>query len=224
MNGANTIYLYIFDQGTINRGKRDSRTIRIVYLNILHLEITETTTGHCSKFQSAGTRTAYTVLDHHILTHTVRIVRFGTKGIIRRIKKRIFQHDAVTVHNIDPVVVPIGFTIDVYAVDIQIFALIVGLVPTCRVPQGNIFDRHILAFAEINILRTVRLVRTTQFQRVFVDTSLDIVHHIVGGLKTTPVNCPLPRYTDILLLDCENHRHPVNIRIFFVIPGIGRSQ
>ena len=224
MNGTNAIYFDVFDQSTIDCCKCYGRTIRIIYLDVFHFEVTETTSRYRPEFQATGTRTSHTVLDNHVLTHAVRIMRFKAKRIIRRIDKRVFQHNAVTVYHIDTVIIPIGFAIHVDSVDIKILTLVVCLVPACRVPQGDILDCHILAFTEIDVLRTVRLVRTAQFQWIFVDTPLDIVHHIVGCLKTTPVNRPFPRYTNILLLDCENHRHPTNIRIFFVIPRIGRSQ
>ena len=151
-------------------------------------------------------------------------VGLEAEHVVGSVDGAVAYHHSVAVYDVYAVVVPVRLAVYGDALDQQVAALVVGLVPAGGVAQGDAFDYHVVALTEIDVLRTVRLIRTAQFQWIFVDTPLDIVHHIVGCSKTTPVNRPFPRYTNILLLNCENHRHPTNIRIFFVIPRIGRSQ
>ena len=86
----------------------------------------------------------------------------------------------------------------------QVAALVVLLVPAGRILQRDAADGHILAFAEVDVLRTVLPGRAVVFQRVLDLAFVDEAHHIVGHLDAPAVDDTLAGDGHIMLLDGED--------------------
>ena len=89
---------------------------------------------------------------------------FQADRIVCRIHITVLDQCAVTVDNIHPVVIPVSTAMHRNTVDQEIFALVVSLCPECRVHHRHPFYFHVLAFAEIDQLRTVG--NTSQLQLI----------------------------------------------------------
>ena len=89
---------------------------------------------------------------------------FQADRIVRRIHITVLDQCAVTIDNIHPVVIPVSTAMHRDTIDQQVLALIVGLCPESRIHHRHTFYLHILAFAEIDQLRTVG--NTSQLQLI----------------------------------------------------------
>ena len=151
-------------------------------------------------------------------------MRFETKHIIRRVKIGIFDHDPIAVYHIDSVIIPIRFAIHGDVIHVQVFTLVIGLVPTGGIFQRDVYDFDVGTFAEINILRSIGFVGPIIFQRVDINTAVDVIYHVICRSKSAAIDDPFPCNAYIFLIDRKNHGHPTDLFILNVIKWIGRSQ
>ena len=151
-------------------------------------------------------------------------MRFETKHVIRCVKIGIFDHHPIAVHHIDSVIIPIRFTVHGDVVHIKVFTLIIGLVPTGWIFQRDVCDFDVGTFTEINILWPIGFIRPIVFQRICVDTPMNVINHVVCRDKSTTVDDSFPCNANILLVYRKNHRHPTDFFILHVIKWISRSQ
>ena len=151
-------------------------------------------------------------------------MRFETKYIIRCVKIGIFDYHSIAVYHIDSVIIPIRFTIYGDMIHVQIFTLVVGLVPTGRIFQRDVYDFDIGTFAEINILWSIGFVGPIIFKRISVNTAVNVIDHVICRSKSSTVDDPFPSNAYIFLIDRKNHGHPTDFFILNVIKWISRSQ
>ena len=151
-------------------------------------------------------------------------MRFETKHIICRIKIGIFDHHPIAVHHIDSVIIPIRFAVHGDVIHIKVFTLVIGLVPTSWIFQRDIRDFDVGTFAEINILWPISFIGPIVFQRICVNTPMNVINHVVCRDKSTSVDDSFPRNANVFLVYRKNHGHPTDFFILHVIKWISRSQ
>ena len=106
-------------------------------------------------------------------------------------------------------------------IDQQVLALIVGLCPESRIHHRHTFYLHILAFAEIDQLRTVG--HTSQLQFVLDHPWINLVDEVIGKLTSTTVDHPFAGDTDIILLIRQDQAVP-GIQFHIIIIRIGGTD
>ena len=151
-------------------------------------------------------------------------VRLETNHVVGGIKEAVGDFHAVAVHDVNAVVVPIGSGIHFHVVHIYILALVVNLVPTGGVAQGDARDSHTGAFAEIDIRRATGLGGTVVLHPVGKSTAVHQIHQIVGGSKTLAGDGSLTYHTDILLIHSHHESCPLHSRVLHIIEWVGRAE
>ena len=150
-------------------------------------------------------------------------VRFEADRVVRSVEIGVRHGDVFAVDDVEAVVVPVGIALDVDAVDLEVFALIVGLHPAGRVFQADAFDRYAVAFAEVEDHRADAFVRAVESQPVVDQSAVDQVHEVIGGLAAAAVDQPFARHADVFLPPGQQERG-VQSRFAVVVVGVVRAE
>ena len=151
-------------------------------------------------------------------------VGLEAEHVVGSVDGAVAYNHAVAVDDIDAIVVPVRLAVYGDALDQQIAALVVGLVPAGGVAQGDALDHHVVALTEIDVLRAVTLIGAAVAQRVVIEPAVDDIHLVVGGLCALSVDGSLATDGDVLLSKGEDELLPVYLWTLVVVPGIGRAQ
>ena len=151
-------------------------------------------------------------------------VGLEAEHVVGSVDGAVAYHHSVAVYDVYAVVVPVRLAVYGDALDQQVAALVVGLVPAGGVAQGDAFDYHVVALTEIDVLRAVTLIGAAVAQRIVVESAVDDIHLVVGGLCALSVDGALATDGDVLLSEGKDERLPVDHGTLVIVPGIGRAQ
>ena len=144
--------------------------------------------------------------------------------VVGSVDGAVAYHHSVAVYDVYAVVVPVRLAVYGDTLDQQVAALVVGLVPAGGVAQGDALDHHVVALTEIDVLRAVTLIGAAVAQRIVVESAVDDIHLVVGGLCALSVDGALAADGDVLLSEGKDERLPVDHGTLVIVPGIGRAQ
>ena len=103
-------------------------------------------------------------------------------------------------------------------------ALVVLLVPTGWIAEGDATDGDIVALAEVDILGTVGFVGAVVFEGVLYQTEVYEVDGVVGHLPAAAVDGAFAGDGDVVLLDGKEEGCPAAVRVFDVVEGVERAE
>ncbi len=224
MEAADAVHRDVFDLGTVHGRKRNGRAVGIENGHVADGEILETALRDRSELDAVRAGSTHAVLQEDVLAHVVGGMGLEAEDIVGRIDVAVPDDHVLAVHDVDAVVVPVRFAIDPNPLYINIVALVIGLVPAARILQEDILDGHAVALPEVDVLGTVHLVGTVQFEGILKEAAVDVFHHVVGHGEAPSVDGAAARDADIFLLEGEDHAGPAHVRVLDIVPGIERTQ
>ena len=103
-------------------------------------------------------------------------------------------------------------------------ALVILLVPAAGILQENVPDDYSLTFVEMDIFRTLGLLKTVISKGILKHSEVDKVDEPRGDLEASAINRTTTLDTDVLLAYRENQGRPFGIGILDVVERIERAQ
>ena len=211
----------VLDQASVYGLDRDGRTVRVINLDVGHLDVAESAARCGAEFDTARARTGHAVAHLDVLADAFRIVRLEADRVVGRIEERVGQLHAVAVDDVDAVVVPESFAVHGDAVDVEVLALVVDLHPEGRVFPRYVVDLHVFALAQEDQRRTRS--GTVVFQLVLDHAFLDLVDVVVRGFSALAVDHAPARNADVLGFVGEDQAQPCAGNLAVVV-RVGRAQ
>lgn len=224
IGGAKTVDNNVVDCAAINRGYGNGGAVGVEERDVMKEEVAEGSTCHGAEFDAIGRGATRAVLDKYILGETSWTVAFEAENIVGGIHVAIAYNYVLTIDKIYSVVVPVAFAVDSLVFDDEVAALVILLVPTSRVAEGDAADEDVFAFAEVDVLGAVGLVGAVVFERVVDNTEVDKVYHVVGHLPPAPVDSALAGDGNVVLTNGEDKGSPADSGVLDVVEGIGGAK
>ena len=208
----------------VDTGGGESAAVGVVDEYVVETEVAEDAAGDGAELDTVGTAAADAVLHKDVLGEAVFAVALEAEGIVGSIVVAVAYDDITAVHDVHTVVVPVAFAVHGLVFYQKMSALVVLLVPTGWIAEGDATDGDIVALAEVDILGTVGFVGAVVFEGVLYQTEVYEVDGVVGHLPAAAVDGAFAGDGDVVLLDGKEEGCPAAVRVFDVVEGVERAE
>ncbi len=177
-----------------------------------------------SELDAVGAASSHTVLHKNILAHTVVAVTLKAICVIGRVDVAVAHDDIAAIHHVQTVIVPVALRVHGDALDQKITALVVLLVPTCRILKRDVLDDNVGAFIEMQVLWADCLIDTIKPERVHNQPHMNEVHETDSDFKATAVDHSFTCDADFVLINTKDKGCPLGVRILDVVVRIQGAE
>ena len=133
VDAAEAVDGHVLDDSPVDTGNGDGAAVGVVDEDVAETEVSERTPCDGAKLDAVGTAAPDAVLNQYVFRHALRAMAFETVGIVGGIDVAVSHHHIAAVDNVQAVIVPITFGVDIDAFDKEVFALVILLAPGGRV-------------------------------------------------------------------------------------------